>query len=208
MRTDLKCHYVQWRIQDFPEVGGANPPGSAPTYDLTKFSKNCMKLKEFGPPRGWERVLALPLRSATDVDRVLGDSMRMSFSVIFFQVGDYILTPDICVERKSLSDLIGSLNSGRLYNQSVAMCRTYKQPVLLIEFDANKPFALQVSSQNPNGLFRQNLCGKRTRTGTRMRHYILCQTFTLQLLWENGSYTLTLYQSQFQFQSRSHISFV
>jgi DNA excision repair protein ERCC-4 len=29
-------------------------------------------------------------------------------------VGDYILTPDICVERKSLSDLISSFNSGRL----------------------------------------------------------------------------------------------
>ena len=30
------------------------------------------------------------------------------------QVGDYVLTPDVCVERKSVSDLIGSLNSGRL----------------------------------------------------------------------------------------------
>lgn len=29
-------------------------------------------------------------------------------------IGDYILTPDICVERKSLSDLISSFNSGRL----------------------------------------------------------------------------------------------
>ena len=29
-------------------------------------------------------------------------------------VGDYILTPDICVERKSLADLISSFNSGRL----------------------------------------------------------------------------------------------
>lgn len=29
-------------------------------------------------------------------------------------VGDYILTPDICVERKSLTDLISSFNSGRL----------------------------------------------------------------------------------------------
>ncbi len=60
------------------------------------------------------------------------------------QVGDYILSPDLCVERKSLSDLIGSLSNGRLYNQCVAMCRTYKHPILLIEFDANKPFALQV----------------------------------------------------------------
>lgn len=29
-------------------------------------------------------------------------------------VGDYILSPDICVERKSIPDLIGSLISGRL----------------------------------------------------------------------------------------------
>ena len=31
------------------------------------------------------------------------------------QVGDYILSPEICVERKSISDLISSLSSGRLY---------------------------------------------------------------------------------------------
>ncbi|XP_053694518.1 DNA repair endonuclease XPF [Sabethes cyaneus] len=58
-------------------------------------------------------------------------------------VGDYILTPEICVERKSISDLIGSLNSGRLYNQCVQMTRCYSKPILLIEFDQNKPFHLQ-----------------------------------------------------------------
>nr|CAG4650837.1 EOG090X03DI [Simocephalus serrulatus] len=62
---------------------------------------------------------------------------------ITIEVGDYILTPDICVERKSLSDLIGSLNNGRLYNQSQEMCRHYAKPMLLIEFDHDKPFALQ-----------------------------------------------------------------
>lgn len=30
------------------------------------------------------------------------------------EIGDYVLTPTICVERKSLPDLISSLNSGRL----------------------------------------------------------------------------------------------
>lgn len=58
-------------------------------------------------------------------------------------IGDYILTPEICVERKSISDLIGSLNSGRLYNQCVQMTRCYAKPILLIEFDQNKPFHLQ-----------------------------------------------------------------
>ncbi|XP_046744013.1 DNA repair endonuclease XPF isoform X1 [Diprion similis] len=58
-------------------------------------------------------------------------------------IGDYILSPEICVERKSISDLIGSLNSGRLYNQAVAMTRHYAKPMLLIEFDPNKPFCFQ-----------------------------------------------------------------
>ncbi|XP_063170787.1 DNA repair endonuclease XPF [Candoia aspera] len=61
---------------------------------------------------------------------------------VTLEVGDYILTPDICVERKSISDLIGSLNNGRLYTQCVSMSRYYKRPVLLIEFDPNKSFSL------------------------------------------------------------------
>ncbi|KAM4698050.1 DNA repair endonuclease XPF [Rhinophrynus dorsalis] len=61
---------------------------------------------------------------------------------VTLEVGDYILTPDICVERKSVSDLIGSLNNGRLYTQCVSMTRYYKRPILLIEFDPNKPFSL------------------------------------------------------------------
>ncbi|CAN8028378.1 unnamed protein product [Ixodes persulcatus] len=67
----------------------------------------------------------------------------MSVQPVTIEVGDYILTPDICVERKSLNDLIGSLNSGRLYNQAQSMCRYYKRPVLLIEFSQNQPFCLQ-----------------------------------------------------------------
>ncbi|NXN98009.1 XPF endonuclease, partial [Rhinopomastus cyanomelas] len=61
---------------------------------------------------------------------------------VTLEVGDYILTPDICVERKSISDLIGSLNNGRLYTQCISMCRYYKRPVLLIECDSNKSFSL------------------------------------------------------------------
>ena len=62
---------------------------------------------------------------------------------VTIDVGDYILTPEICVERKSISDLIGSLQNGRLFNQATNMTRFYSRPMLLIEFDQNKPFALQ-----------------------------------------------------------------
>ncbi|TRM61018.1 hypothetical protein BD626DRAFT_88683 [Schizophyllum amplum] len=61
-------------------------------------------------------------------------------------VGDYILTPDICVERKSLSDLVSSFNSGRLYTQCEIMSVHYKHPILLIEFEEEKAFSLEVVS--------------------------------------------------------------
>ncbi len=60
------------------------------------------------------------------------------------EVGDYVLTPQMCVERKSINDLIESLANGRLYNQCNQMTRSYKIPMLMIEFDANKPFVLNV----------------------------------------------------------------
>jgi DNA excision repair protein ERCC-4 len=58
-------------------------------------------------------------------------------------VGDYILTPEICVERKSVSDLISSFNNGRLYHQAETMLQHYRTPMLLIEFDAQKAFTLE-----------------------------------------------------------------
>ncbi|CAL1528126.1 unnamed protein product [Lymnaea stagnalis] len=79
---------------------------------------------------------------------------------ITLEVGDYILTPDICVERKSVSDLIGSLNNGRLYQQALSMSRFYKKPILLIEFDANKPFSLQVKSTVSQDVSLQDITTK------------------------------------------------
>ena len=59
------------------------------------------------------------------------------------EVGDYILSPEICVERKAIPDLIQSFGSGRLFQQAQSMAKHYKFPVLLIEFSGDKAFALQ-----------------------------------------------------------------
>ena len=53
----------------------------------------------------------------------------------------------MCVERKSISDLKGSFISGRLYHQAEAMSRNYKTPILLIEFERDKAFALHSVSE-------------------------------------------------------------
>jgi DNA excision repair protein ERCC-4 len=58
-------------------------------------------------------------------------------------VGDYVLSPNICVERKSIKDLISSFKDGRLYTQAETMLQHYKSPMLLIEFDQGKSFTLE-----------------------------------------------------------------
>eukprot|EP01087_Luapelamoeba_hula_P023275 TRINITY_DN8522_c0_g1_i1.p1 TRINITY_DN8522_c0_g1~~TRINITY_DN8522_c0_g1_i1.p1 ORF type:complete len:734 (-),score=91.37 TRINITY_DN8522_c0_g1_i1:433-2613(-) len=62
------------------------------------------------------------------------------------EVGDYIITSDLCVERKSIPDLVGSLKSGRLYSQVEAMSRRFAHYCLLIEFSEDQPFQLAASS--------------------------------------------------------------
>uniref|UniRef100_A0A8C4QG17 DNA repair endonuclease XPF n=1 Tax=Eptatretus burgeri TaxID=7764 RepID=A0A8C4QG17_EPTBU len=70
---------------------------------------------------------------------------RRGFQIepVTLEIGDYMLTPQLCVERKSISDLVSSLNNGRLFSQCTAMSRRYPRPALLIEFDAGQPFSLQ-----------------------------------------------------------------
>lgn len=75
----------------------------------------------------------------------MNPSILLYLSMCWFQSSRIVVVSsiqDIVVERKSISDLIGSFASGRLYTQCDAMCRYYKSPMLLIEFDEQKPFTL------------------------------------------------------------------
>ncbi|UYV73759.1 hypothetical protein LAZ67_11000775 [Cordylochernes scorpioides] len=69
---------------------------------------------------------------------------------VTLEVGDYVLSPDSCVERKSVPDLIGSLNSGRLFTQAQSMLRHYSRALLLIEFDPSKSFSFQANRPQPD----------------------------------------------------------
>ena len=65
-------------------------------------------------------------------------------------VGDYILSDQICVERKAIgsADLFESFKSGRLLQQVTNMERYFDKPILLIEFDEYIDFRLQDPSIN------------------------------------------------------------
>lgn len=79
---------------------------------------------------------------------------------VTLEVGDYILSPLICVERKSIQDLFMSFASGRLYHQAEMMTRYYKIPVLLIEFSQDKSFSFQSASDIGDDVTPYNIISK------------------------------------------------
>ncbi|KIO31852.1 hypothetical protein M407DRAFT_217107 [Tulasnella calospora MUT 4182] len=79
------------------------------------------------------------------------DKARLQVVPATLTVGDYILTPDMCVERKSVPDLIQSFNSGRLYTQCELMSAHYNYPILLIEFEESRSFSLQTLAETKSG---------------------------------------------------------
>ncbi|KAJ3515568.1 hypothetical protein NLJ89_g1672 [Agrocybe chaxingu] len=115
-------------------------------------------------------------------------------------IGDYILTPDICVERKSLSDLISSFNSGRLYTQCELMCAHYKFPIVLIEFEEDKAFTLDIVTEmktygKANKYPPKKQAGppsdKPTYSSTTLQSKIVLLTLTfprVRIIWSSSPY--------------------
>ncbi|XP_021765771.1 DNA repair endonuclease UVH1-like [Chenopodium quinoa] len=81
---------------------------------------------------------------------------------VTLEVGDYILSPLICVERKSIQDLFGSFTSGRLYHQIEMMVRYYRIPVLLIEFSQDKSFSFLSASDIGDDVTPNSIISKLT----------------------------------------------
>ncbi|CAH9096097.1 unnamed protein product [Cuscuta epithymum] len=79
---------------------------------------------------------------------------------VTLEVGDYILSPLMCVERKSIQDLYGSFASGRLFHQVEMMSRYYRIPVLLIEFSQDKSFSFQSASEIGDDVTPNNIISK------------------------------------------------
>ena len=125
---------------------GDNPDlvrGSEKASDAIMQNSNSVTRKAGGSVTKTQSKIIVDMRELRSDLPSLIHKRGMDIEPVTIEVGDYILTPEICVERKSISDLIGSLQNGRLFNQATNMTRFYAKPMLLIEFDQNKPFALQ-----------------------------------------------------------------
>jgi ERCC4-related helicase len=63
-------------------------------------------------------------------------------------VGDYIASKDVCIERKSVEDFLNSMIDGRLFNQLVTIRNNYEKPLLLLEGNMQEIFTLRNIHKN------------------------------------------------------------
>jgi DNA excision repair protein ERCC-4 len=104
-------------------------------------------------------------------------------------VGDYVLTPQICIERKSVRDLISSFANGRLFNQVESMMEHYKHPMLLIEFDQNKSFTLEPFTDYSAAASSNNTSGLAAAPDLQGKLVMLTLAFPrLRIIWSSSPY--------------------
>ncbi|WPK27057.1 hypothetical protein PUMCH_004428 [Australozyma saopauloensis] len=142
-------------------------------------------------------------RTETDEMQVVVDSREFNSSLpkllyrvgikvvpCMLTVGDYILSPKICVERKAIPDLISSFKSGRLYQQCEQMFRYYELPTLLIEFDESKSFSFEPFAElRPPGLKANITSSRLSKQEIQLKITELLVSFPkLKVLWSYSPY--------------------
>ena len=83
------------------------------------------------------RVVADERERASGVPEELSKlNVRVYFSRL--PVADYVLNPELAVERKSVRDLVSSVYDSRLFYQAAKMSAAYAKPFLLVEGDSKE----------------------------------------------------------------------
>ena len=83
------------------------------------------------------RVIADERERASGVPQELSKlNVRVYFSRL--PVADYVLNPELAVERKSVRDLVSSVYDSRLFYQAARISAAYAKPFLLVEGDSKE----------------------------------------------------------------------
>lgn len=149
------------RVEGTQEMQQALANGSvAGTYQNGTLPLSMDTRRGAGKAKAERRDIAVDVREFRSALPSVLHRGGMRLAPVTLIVGDFILSNVHCVERKSISDLFGSLSNGRLYDQAVAMSKYYACPCLLIEFDPLKSFCLQNSNELGMDIRSDSVCSK------------------------------------------------
>ena len=73
-------------------------------------------------------------RETMNIDKLL-ESYGARVITRKLEVGDYILSDQVAVERKTMDDFLNSIKDGRLFGQLTELNRNFESPILILEGD-------------------------------------------------------------------------
>ncbi|HDI86120.1 MAG TPA: DEAD/DEAH box helicase [Candidatus Korarchaeota archaeon] len=124
-----------------------------PSTDLTAFTAPSTTLQAGRPAEGDVTVVVDTRELQSEAVRELALMPDVKVSVSRLEVGDFVLSDRVAVERKTVEDLAASLVDGRIFEQIHRLREVYEIPILLIEGrDPYRPSRRGVSPRSLMGL--------------------------------------------------------
>lgn len=120
---------MQSNMKELQELMPANNP-TLEQYAQPQVEKDQKKLSEFD--NEGRRIVIDHREVRSQVAREL-EKLGVDIDVKTLEVGDYVVSERIAIERKSAEDFVNSLLSNTLFEQISNISRSYEKPVLLIE---------------------------------------------------------------------------
>ncbi|NPA75689.1 MAG: DEAD/DEAH box helicase [Euryarchaeota archaeon] len=109
--------------------------GEAPKHAVASHSRNGqLTLLEFENVKAEKPIIYVDTREfRSEVVKQLADEFRIV--PVQMSVGDYIISEEVAIERKTTNDFLESLRDGRLFTQLKKLKNEYQKPVIIIEGD-------------------------------------------------------------------------
>ncbi len=140
-RKETQMHQTLHRLSTQIENGNANQTWIHPNPHPTLFSySNEMPEKIF--------IFADTREQASPVMRELSFHPDVHVQHKQLEVGDFVVGPDIVIERKTVEDFLSSVLDGRLLNQLMNMSQAYARPLLILEGKPEELFTLRNIHEN------------------------------------------------------------
>ncbi|MGB9718326.1 MAG: ERCC4 domain-containing protein [Thermoproteota archaeon] len=113
-------------MEEMKMIQRENEPKKDSNYALTKFIPS---------EEADEDKVSIIVDNRESACPVVNELARLGVKITFSQldVGDYVLSERVCVERKTVNDFTSSIIDSRLFQQAKLLAGSYEIPVLLIE---------------------------------------------------------------------------
>ena len=102
-------------------------------------------LDRFVDPSEGKPVVYMDVRESTSIAEALKKS-GAAVSIERLDVGDFVVSSEIVIERKTVEDFVRSVMDGRLFKQLVSMRENYTRPILIIQGDRRSAAGISSSA--------------------------------------------------------------